>query len=203
MSHALSLPTPISPSDTNEVLLTLISTYLGHSLIATSYATFNTGEPQPLQVETLCTALYSTGTLLQWLPHLSGLSSKHVDSLLTRAYIALTKSSINIHAVDTHTSTVVYRIRVYGLLCLARTSPGVLESATFWNQAAKFTTSFIKDVDRSDDGETMLQVSATVLDAFAELIEHARHRDDSSKFMGGRGFIAFCEYWASFAKRVS
>lgn len=200
----LSLPLP-SVNDTSDDILTLLSTYLLHSLTAVSYTTFGTTSESGL--EDLFTSLYMTDTLLRWLPHLKTLPTKHCDSILTRAYTSLTKSSSLTQTSSSEVATWIYRIRAYGLLCLAHTSQGVLEPSTFWSQAAKFAVSYVKDTDLSNaetaDPETASHIITTVSTTFSELIRCAQSREDRSAFMSGRGFIAFCEYWTSFAKRVS
>ena len=41
-----------------------------------------------------------------------------------------------------------------------------------------------------------------VLCEYAEMLVCAQKREDGLSFLGGKGFVAFCEYWMAFAKRV-
>lgn len=131
--------------------------------------------------------------------------TKHKDSVLTRAYTSLNKASAQVQVNSLVLATVTYQTRVYGLACLAHVSLGVLDPNTFWNQVAKTAASYIKDVDilvgnkAADITSCMGAVSAT----FSELIEYVCRRNDKASFISGRGFLAFCEYWTSCAKRVS
>ncbi|KAJ3553303.1 hypothetical protein NM688_g3687 [Phlebia brevispora] len=206
----LCLPFPQSPQDCNEVLLTLLSTHLLQALTILSYTLFNdTSDRSPDDLEGFCDALYKTNTLVSWIPHLQNLPPKHLDSILTRAYTALTKSS-QLYDNAIHAAAKVYRIRAYGLLCLAHTSTGVLAPSTFWSQTVKFAASYVKDVnphshtsDEARDPENMSCVVETVSRTFTELIDCAGQRSDHEIFLAGRGFITFCEYWTSFAKRAN
>lgn len=202
---SLSLPSP--PHDADNVLITLISNYLLHSLTAMAFLNFNNFDTRSTEINDMSTALYDTHTLLLWVPTLSNLPDKHMNSILTRAYTALTKSSTSARCIDVQTATAIYRIRAYGLLCLAHTGTGVLEPTTFWNQVAKFTASFVQDITalgaNNEDKDSTVDCSSTIVSTLLEVIEHARRRVDCTEFMSGRGFFAFCEYWASFAKRVS
>jgi separase len=159
----------------------------------------------------------STFSLLSWLPDCSLLPSKHLDSLLTRAYTTLTKlcnSPATLTkpqlksrlAVSTTSHEAFFSLRMYALRCLAHTSPGVVEGNVFWDQATKFTSILVKSIPATSSSAAEERITSLVLRAFAELVQIAETRSDKELFMTvdetGKNFIAFCDYWSSFAKRV-
>lgn len=178
--HLISLPLP-EGKPISTIVLTLISTYLLYAIVILCKKTSDT--------EPLSTALCTTPTLLPWIPFLSTLPPKHIDSLLTRCYTSLTKA----------TSAGHISIWAYALTCLVHTTPGTVEPSTFWDQTAKFGASFVKSVPNSDE----VTASRTILSTFLDLVVHAESRPDKEMFLAGRGFVGFCEYWMAFAKRVS
>lgn len=207
-SAILSLPIPVSIGDS---VLTLISTYLLHALTAVSYLVCSK-DYDSTRIDSLASALHDDPTLVRWLPHISAVSPKHRDSLLTRAYTALTKSTVNVSG-SSGIALSVYRIRFYGLLCLANTSPSVLESETFWNLVVKFAAAYAATIVDGQVGSgssgsisqgACAEDDATkvILTAYREITACTTAREDSSQFMSGRGFIGFCEHWTGFAKRV-
>ncbi|KAF7793315.1 hypothetical protein EIP86_004427 [Pleurotus ostreatoroseus] len=208
--HLLTLPHPSSPPEFDETLLTLLSTYLLQSMTAIAYNLFRAAsESSQDEIEALCSVLHEDKALISWLPHFTSLPSSHLDSVLTRAYTTLAKST-QLYTDTGRMAVAIYRIRVYGILCLAYTSPGVLDPNTFWNQAVKYTTFFVKHAacqfDSSETGQDSAlasDVAATICTTFTELVDIAMARPDSATFVGGRGLITFCQYWTSFAKRVS
>jgi separase len=189
--HLMFLPLPSqSTSPLDQTLLTLISTYLLHSLTIPIFSSV----PSPLEDYT--SSLLSKPTLLTWLPHMRHLPAKHLDSVLTRAYAALTKSSTVYSHAHPH---LVLSIRAYALRCLLHTTPGTMEPNTFWDQTAKFGTAFIKSTSPSTKQD---DAARTILAAYSDLVKEAKNREDVVKFLKGRGFLGFCEYWMGFAKKV-
>jgi separase len=95
---------------------------------------------------------------------------------------------------------------MYALRCLAHTSPGVVEGNVFWDQATKFTSILVKSIPATSSSAAEERITSLVLRAFAELVQIAETRSDKELFMTvdetGKNFIAFCDYWSSFAKRV-
>lgn len=205
----LMLPRPTS-LPTNPIVLTLISTYLLHALII--YA--RSGR---ITVNSLATTLNSPSpaSLLAWVPSLTSLPTKHMDSLLTRAYTSLTKLALSPTPIPkTHlksTSAVepspdsIFILRMYALRCLVHTSPGTVETNMVWDQVARFTTTFVKAT--ASDVALEERCTATVLSAYADLVDCVEMRPDRDIFMAidqkGKGFVGFCEYWMEFTKRVS
>ena len=205
----LMLPRPTS-LPTNPIVLTLISTYLLHALII--YA--RSGR---ITVNSLATTLNSPSpaSLLAWVPSLTSLPTKHMDSLLTRAYTSLTKLALSPTPIPkTHlksTSAVepspdsIFILRMYALRCLVHTSPGTVETNVVWDQVARFTTTFVKAT--ASDVALEERCTATVLSAYADLVDCVEMRSDRDIFMAidqkGKGFVGFCEYWMEFTKRVS
>ena len=201
------LPLPTQDSSLPEILLTLISTYLLHSIVALTHAI----SPSHTSSQPICGILCSSGsqtpTLLTWLPYIKNLPTKHLDSILTRAYTTLTKAWSSSNAYPTS----IFQLRVYGLFCLAHTSPSVLEPTAFWEQVIKFTMNYVaanvidKDPGRGrDDGGSAGprqdgEVTNVVLHSFDELVGRTQERQG---FMKGRGFVKFCEYWMSMARKV-
>ena len=205
----LMLPKPPS-LPTDPIVLTLISTYLLHAVII--YARSET-----ITSNALATTLNSPSStsLLAWVPSLTSLPTKHMDSLLTRAYTTLTKLALSPTPIPkTHlksTSVVdpspesIFILRMYALRCLVHTSPGTIETNMVWDQVARFTTTFIKAT--ASDVALEERCTTIVLSAYADLVERVEMRPDRDIFMAidqkGKGFLGFCEYWMEFTKRVS
>ena len=205
----LMIPRPPS-LPTNSIVLTLISTYLLHAIVI--YARSGT-----ITVNALATTLNSpsSASLLAWVPSLTSLPTKHMDSLLSRAYTSLTKLALSPTPIPkTHsksTSSIgpspesIFSLRIYALRCLVHTSPGTIETNMVWDQVVRFTTTFVKgtafDVAWED------RCTAIVLSAYADLVERVEKRPDRDIFMAidqrGKSFLGFCEYWMEFTKRVS
>ena len=202
----LSIPEPLSPP-TDPVILNLVSTYLMYALIL---ATRN----ERSSVVELATALDAPAhrTLLHWLSHFSTLPTKHVDSLLTRVYSCLTKmsSSREKPLLKPKTPSMapspqsLFSLRMYALQCLIHTSSGIIEANTFWDQATKSAFIFAKSTTSTDTTED--DTTRSILARFDTLSELATRRQDVEAFMAtdetSKGFIAFCDQWASFAKLV-
>ncbi|GJE92064.1 cysteine peptidase C50 [Phanerochaete sordida] len=203
----LSLPLPVAPVD-DDILLTLISNYLFHSLYAFSYSTFGTSNAQPPPpLTTIADTITASSTLLHWVPLLKNLPAKHMDSILTRAYTGITKSSAQTACSTSSGAKALYTIRVYALQLLLHTSPTVLRPTTFWDQALKFAVAYVKDVISSAaSAETKADATQAVLAAFAtleEVVLATRSEEETRKsWLSGTGFVGFCEYWMDFARRA-
>jgi separase len=184
----LSLPLPSEAA--SEALQLLISTYLLHAIIYTTHS--------PCDASFISTALHTTPTLLQWLPHLPSLPQVHKHSIITRAYTVLTNFSSSFTSVSPRA---IFSIRTYSLHCLLHTTPASLDPTTFWDQATKFCVSYVKACMTHPHGEEVEE--AIVLGTFVDLVQLATDREDYESWTNGRGFVNFCEYWMGFAKRVS
>jgi separase len=146
--------------------------------------------------------------------HCATLPTKHMDSLLSRAYTSLTKLTSSpspnpkLHLKSTpainasHES--IFILRMYALRCLIHTSPGTIETNMFWDQVVRFTSSFVKST--ASDVTLEERCTTTVLFAYADIVERGEKRPDRDTFMAidqkGKGFLNFCEYWMEFTKRV-
>ncbi|KIP07348.1 hypothetical protein PHLGIDRAFT_30059 [Phlebiopsis gigantea 11061_1 CR5-6] len=207
----LSLPLPSTTLESDTVL-TLISNHLLYSIISFSYTTFSGLEPAQ-SLASLTTpplaayadALSETPTLLQWLPHLGRLPSKHTDSILTRAYTAITKASVLANSSPSDAKAML-RIRVYALHLLLHATPSIIKPSTFWDQTVKFTVAFIKDTaSGSVSADVKNDATRMVLSVFSDILNIAiatRTKDDErAAWLSGSGFMGFCEYWMEFAIR--
>ena len=181
------LSLPLLESTPSERHLTLISTYLLYALtIALHTAT---------DIPGLLAILYDSTrpTLLLWASTLSGLPDKQHDHTFTRAY---TLTSRYASSLDGDPAS-AYSLRIYSLLCLARTRPSVIAANTFWEQAIKFTAAFANTGSvKANEGVK------TVLDGSDRIAASVEQRQDSAEFMSGQAFVRFCEYWSRFAKQV-
>jgi separase len=197
----ISLPLP-SPSSKplDPTLLLLISTYLSHTLIALShYLTPST--PKHTQFETLVLfsqTLHDSPSLLRWVPLFTELPAKQYDVLLTRAYTALT----SISSQTPGASEAMFRIRIYALMCLLRTSGSTIGSKTFWDQVVKSSSSFARSA-RSNDKVEERRLCRVVTSAFSELLVMVEERENKHDFLQGKPFISFCDAWINYSKSVS
>jgi len=162
--------------------------------------------------------------MLSWMSDFSSLPTKHLDSLLTRAYTSLTKfcsssttvsrkplpkaklTVTSINPTSSPSPEALFHLRTYALRCLAYTSPGIVEGNTFWDQATKFASLFIRATTTSPVSEE--HATSVILTSFAQIVKIAEVRDEKEVFMAvdgdnGKKFVDFCDYWSSIAKRVS
>jgi hypothetical protein len=70
-----------------------------------------------------------------------------------------------------------------------------LKEGPFWDQAGKYSASYIRAV-----GDNARQPVAALLD---DLFLQASERKDASRFFHGKGFIGICEYRLKLARLVS
>ncbi|KNZ74935.1 Separin [Termitomyces sp. J132] len=193
-NHLIQIPFPASEI-IDPTLLTLTLTYLAYSLtILTNESQLSprNSKEASANLDALSDVLDGKETsFLAWIPRSSSMLSKQLDSLLTRAYTALTKACISCKA----TPRSIFSLRMYAVTCLAYTSVGTVESTTFWDQVVRFGAAFVKS---QEVGEEAMHA---VLAAFTDLVSIVEKRDSASHFLSGRGFVGFCEYWLVFAKR--
>jgi len=169
----------------------MASTYLIQALTTTCFVHDNLND--------LSTRITSPNSpnICAWLPTLRALPPKNVDSVLTRAYSAITKACTNAKAKGTPTS--IFQLRIYALKCLIQASPGTVRPDSFWDQLIRFVASFSKtctDAKQQESGATL------VLRAFEDIVQLAEVRPDAGEFLDGPKFMSFCDVWISFAKRV-
>jgi len=196
--HQLSIPFPSSDVPGDLALLTLTTTYLTYALTIVTHFCFTANQiikELASNLDAFSHALCTTEpTLLAWIPRCANIPGKQLDSILTRAYASLTK------ACATHKSNhqAVFSLRIYAVMCLAHTSAGTVEPNTFWDQVVRFCGVFAKS-------QTLVEEAATraILSTFSDLVGRTEKRSDASAFLGGKGFVGFCEYWMVLAKRVS
>jgi separase len=196
----ISLPLP-PQSIEDPVHLTMISTYLIQAL-AMICLTVSTAD----EIEELARILMSPNShcVYSWLPLFQPMQAKQVDSLLTRAYTSITKACTNRPSSKGKASLPspesTYLLRGYALKCLVSASPGTVEPDAFWDQLVRFTGSFARSCAEAKD-ETA--GSHLILSTFETVVQSAEARSDASTFLDGTKFLAFCDYWITFAKRVS
>lgn len=186
-SSCLRLPkSTVAPTD--PVILNITATYLTYALVIQSQS----------QAPDAVASIAENASLLEWLPVFSELPAKSMDGLLTRTYTALNKLCNRTRTAP----QAVFTVRVYALQCLAHTSPGVIAANTFWDQTVKCGASLVKATPKKSEEEA----TKSILSAYSELVQLAESRSDSATFVGVgedcKGFVEFCEYWMSFAKRV-
>jgi separase len=197
----ISLPLPsLSSKPLDSTLLLLISTYLSHTLIVLSYY-FTSSIPKHAQLETIVLfsrTLHDSPGLLTWVPLCTEVPAKQYDVLLTRAYTALTSVS----SQGSGASEAVFRIRVYALMCLLRTSGSTIGPKTFWDQVVKSSSSFARSAGSNDKVEER-RLCRVVTSAFSELLAMVEERENKDDFLHGKPFVSFCDAWISYSKSVS
>ena len=197
----ISLPLPpLSSKPLDPALLLLISTYLSHALIALSHY-LSPSSSKHTQLETLVLVsqtLHDSPCLLRWIPLCMQLPTKQCDVLLTRAYTALT--SVSSQALGA--SEPVFRIRIYALMCLLRTSGSTIGPKAFWDQVVKSSSSFARSTSSDDKGEER-RLCRVVTSAFSELLAMVEERENKYDFLHGKPFISFCDTWIAYSKSVS
>ncbi|KAF7363579.1 Cysteine peptidase C50 [Mycena sanguinolenta] len=194
--HLLSIPLPQSSPD--PILLTLVTTFLLHSLTTISHP-ISTSTGSKSALISLADVLSTTPTVLAWSPLLSGLPSVHTDYIFTRAYSVLIKVS-SAFQTSPKDARHAFITRDYAVSCLACTSPGKIEPRSFWDQAIKSAGTYVKSLGSVPEEHDV--ATPVVLNAFAQIITRVQSRSDAESFMSGKGFIAFCECWTSFANRI-
>ena len=205
--HLLYIPLPQEPSEST-TLLNLVSIYLINSLIILSNTTLNpptttarkasskaTLSPIVLFAETL----FTQPTLIQWLPYLGSLPREHLDSVSSRAYSILSKAtSAYSSSVSSDADTEdLFRVRMYALLCIEHTTT-MTNVDSFWDQGQKYATMYV----RTATPERQTHVAKGVVEMFGRVMDIAENRPDKARFLDGRGFLSFCDYWMSLANKV-
>ena len=219
----------ISPdaSKTDTTLLTIVSTYLTYALtiIFQQYSdVLNTKDDFPIHA--LSQDLDNApDTLLSWIPLLTSLSSKHLDTILARAYTSLTKfctaylsssptqrhsskrSATADNSHDALTQQSIYLIRMYALQCLAHTTDGVVAPTTIWEQAVRFGSAYAKSLIPSRPGQSSHsdvenEATRTILRACAKVVNDIQSMPDCERFTKDKMFMSFLEWWMTFARRV-
>ena len=219
----------ISPnaSKTDTTLLTIVSTYLTYALTIVFQQHSNTQNARDdLPIHALSQDLDTAqDTLLSWIPLFTSLSSKHLDTILARAYTSLTKfctthlsssptqrpsskkpaTADNSHDALTHQS--VYLIRMYALQCLAHTTDGVVAPTTIWEQAVRFGSAYAKSLipsrpGRGSNPDIESEATRTILRACAKLIHDIQSMPNCERFTKDKMFVSFLEWWMTFARRV-
>ena len=151
---------------TDPVLLNLLSTYLlYYALVLASCPEI--ANPDSIQELSTTLHLFSTHSVLSWILGFYPLPMKHLDSLLMQAYVPLTplpqpslenlcpRWYLRLHWLTLH----LLHLRIYALRCLAYASPGIIEGSTFWGQATKFVSLFVRATTTS----FILEEYATVI----------------------------------------
>ncbi|KAF9553254.1 hypothetical protein CPC08DRAFT_237548 [Agrocybe pediades] len=144
----------------------------------------------------------SAHSLLPRMPTLSILPSKHIVSLLTRAYSTLNKLYLSKPKTPPSPES-IFKLRTYALRCLVHTSPDAIEASHFWNQATRFSAAFVKSSRVKGEEHSTI----TILHAYFELVSLAEQRSDRDSFLApdekGDGFTTFGEHWPTvFTKRA-
>ncbi|KAJ7271936.1 peptidase family C50-domain-containing protein [Mycena haematopus] len=194
--YLLSIPLPQSSPD--PILLTLVATFLLHSLTTISHH-ISTHTGLQTALTSFPDVLNNTPTILAWHPLLSGLPSVQTDSIFMRAYSFVIKVA-SAFPTNPKAARHAFITRDYALSCLACTSHGKIEPRSFWDQTIKSAGTYLKTLgsvpEEHDDAVPV------VLNAFAQAIARVQSRVDADSFMSGKGFIAFCECWMSFANQI-
>ncbi|KAL1738373.1 hypothetical protein HDZ31DRAFT_70073, partial [Schizophyllum fasciatum] len=188
--HLLSLAIP-TDHDLDDNTMMLTTTYLLYALIAVSRRMANA---KGTTMAAFAQALHSQPTLITWRSVLAPTLSKHADSLLTRAYTALTRGMAGIEMGPLP----ALEVRCYALTCLALTTPGTVESPTFWGHVNKCLLDYASKCSAEKDGYS----AEAVLPRIASIVDHAEGRPDATEFMSGPRYLGFCETWTSFARRA-
>ena len=155
------------------------------------------GKPKddPSVLEALATAFTPVEpTLLEWIPRFSGLPAKQLDPLLTRTYSTIIKACSSARSNPRAT----FSLRIYASACLAHTSSGTVEPDTFWDQILKFGGAFVKSQTVVED-----EAIQVVLSAFSDIVMRIEKRRAEDYLLSSKGFIGFCEFWITLAKKVS
>ncbi|KAI5895597.1 uncharacterized protein SCHCODRAFT_01122301 [Schizophyllum commune H4-8] len=188
--HLLSLDIPPDNAlDDNVIMLT--TTYLLYALTTISRRMFNA---KSATIAAFSQALHAQPTLIAWRAVLPSSLSKHADSLLTRAYTALTRGMAGIEMDPLP----ALEIRCYALTCLALTTPNTVDSSTFWGHVNKCLLEYASRCTTEKDGYS----AESVLPRIAAIVSHAEGRPDANEFMSGPKYLGFCETWTSFARRA-
>ena len=186
----LHLPIPSSSTPLDVTLQGVISSYLAHAFTAVIHttATFN---------DTFVHLLAEPGCFASWIPHLTALPAKNIDSILKRNYVTLTTSVTN----STHLSPrLALQLRFFALRTLLLTSD--LDCNSFWEQCLKFAMTYTKSASEVDDASDDAKVEA-LLQCFSDVVRCADQCTSDQSVKGGRSWVTFCEYWLSIARKVS
>ncbi|PFH48873.1 hypothetical protein AMATHDRAFT_148907 [Amanita thiersii Skay4041] len=239
------VPIPTNPPS-DSTMLTITSTYLAYALSVTlqSYMKLpedstNKGRDDNFvhELAKIVDTVHDGGntisnkahaTLLTWLPHLASLSSKHLNSILSHVYTALTKfcttyTSSNVQPIQSRkplpvpestdaTSNALFRIRMYALHCLVHVSDSVVTAATLWEQATRFGGVYVKSINShrsvpssSKEGLEGIQnqASRVISTAYSTFVDHIEKLPNCETLMSDKACLSFLEWWMGFARRAN
>ncbi|KAK7020489.1 cysteine peptidase C50 [Favolaschia claudopus] len=190
--YLLSVPLPQSTPD--PILLTLVTTFLLHSLTVVTHRLSTA--PSVATAVSFVNAL-NRNSILAWTPFLLSLPTSHTDSILTRTYSCITKLATGLQS-SPKAARQAFLARQYALSCLVYASPGKIEPRSFWDQTIKSAGAYFKALgskpEENDD------TTPIILDAFAQMVTRVQSRN--THFLDDKGFVSYCECWMSFANRV-
>lgn len=199
-----------SPS---EIIISLVSSYFVHVLLTFSVLLRSpSSSPQHPSISVFASSIDKdhASNFLGWLPHLAAnpSRSKAVDSACTKLYTAFNKTSAHLlcppapsHRVanpilNSVASSSIFQLRTCGLVYLAWTSPGTVESEAFWGEVGKSVAEYM-------DTDTGAQ--ALILRSMDAIVSAVERREDRTTYLApeGKRFRSVLDGWLSFARAVS
>lgn len=187
LPQLLAPPLPPPGIQLSELSLTLLATFLLHSMTLLSRRTDDLAAMLSLLRDP------SIPSLFAWAPILSALPAKHHDALFTRTYTVMTKAASQPGVPMQH----AFALRMYALECLVMTRPGVVAPDTLWDQAVKWARFHAAEPLAGDDSRIQ-----DILQSVQRLVRSLRQREDDVSFLEGPGFARFCEVWVLWAQQV-
>jgi separase len=204
----LSIPKPSSLPEESGPILSLTSTYFAHAVSILTHLVFNTSTQSSPSMPDLTNFASqfspdSPGCFLSWISNfVQGLETKQLDPILSRIYTTLTKAcalAIASASSPNPNPGAIFILRIFASHFLLYTSPGVIEPKTFWDQVIKFGAVLTKSTSNGSEEDAL----RTVLKAFGGLVKRLEHADeDRKRFMDGRGWFDFCDYWMGFSRKA-
>jgi hypothetical protein len=189
---------------TDDVHCTLIAQYLSLSLATLAYTLFSvpsvsksgaSNENSDASLDLSLDTALSSNTLLHWLPALLPYTpSKQYNGHIMRTYSFLTQSSSS--RSQSHPRT-VFSIRLFGLMCLLKTTDGTVEPDTFWGQAIKLFVTTMQRLVTPHIGD-----GPGLVPAFAKVEQAVNAREDAAKFFSSPLFVKFAECRLECATKV-
>ncbi|KAI0075567.1 hypothetical protein K474DRAFT_1599575 [Panus rudis PR-1116 ss-1] len=140
-------------------------------------------------------------TLLHWTSYLSPLTSKQVDSMLTKAYSSISKSCKEDNAEISPLN--IFALRAYALKCLLHTSPGILQDASkFWVEVLNVVSTLNGSKVDTDTGDDVKRTA--ILNVITELVSLVEKRSDAEEFFAtSKSWMRVVEGWSNVAKEAN
>lgn len=214
-------PIPENGAEPSDIIYSLISSHFVHSLSTYCGLLRTSGPVSPaMTLEQFARAVHEgqPSSFVSWMNHLASNTSraKIVDSACTKLYTTFAKTASTLVSTPapltrqpssaptsssssspSASASSIFRLRIFAVLCLAYTSPGVIESEAFWAEVGKVIGDY-----KDSDARTRQSLVLASLDAVVGVVERRADKDTFLDPMRKR-LRYVLDGWVAVARAVS